>query len=160
MKGLITFGTGLIMMSTISIAHEVIVKVSLSPAGSFEAKSAKVKGAVNRTPTGFSAENLWVKVEELKTGINLRDEHFHKHLNFEKFSKISFIQVTAANGSGSGTLVINDTKKVVPFTYKSINPKKIEATLKVKPSEFKLKAAKYMEVGVDDEVQIVTLIDV
>ncbi len=160
MKGLIALGTGLMMMSSLVCAHEVVVKVSLSPAGSFEAKSAKVKGDVKKTGNSFTAENLWVKTEELKTGITLRDEHFHKHLNFEKFPKIAFTQVSAADGKGSGTLVINDIKKVVPFTYKASGANKVEATFKVKPSDFKLKEAKYMEIGVEDEVEVVALIDV
>lgn len=159
MKKMITLCTGMLMMGS-ALAHEVTVKVSLSPAGNFEAKSAKVKGDVKKDGNKFTAENIWVKVEELKTGITLRDEHFHKHLNFEKFPKISFTQVSAADGKGTGTLTVNDVKKPVDFTYKQVNPTKIEATFKVKPSDFKLKAAEYMGIGVTDEVEVVTLIDV
>lgn len=148
------------LMASSLMAHEVTVKVSLSPAGSFEAKSAKVKGEVKKEGNKFTAENLWVKIEELKTGIALRDEHFHKHLNFEKFPKISLTQVSASEGKGSGILSLNDVKKPVSFTYKNVSPTKIEATFKVKASELKLKEAKYMEIGVDDEVEVVANIDV
>ncbi len=136
------------------------VKVALSPAGSFEAKSDKVKGEVKKDGAKFSAENLWVKIDELKTGIDLRDEHFHKHLNSEKISKITFSQVTAADGKGSGTLTVSDVKKVVPFTYKMNSPTKLEATIKVKNSDFKLKDENYMGIGVVDDVEIVAIIDV
>ena len=153
-------GLFLVLLMNVATAHEVTVKVALSPAGNFEAKSDKVKGEVKKDGTKFTAENLWVKVEELKTGITLRDEHFHKHLNFEKFPKITFTQVSAADGKGTGTLTVNEVKKPVNFTYKNVSPTKIEATFKVKPSEFKLKAAEYMGIGVTDEVEIVTLIDV
>jgi len=138
----------------------VTVKVALSPAGSFEAKSDKVKGEVKKDGAKFSAENLWVKIDELKTGIDLRDEHFHKHLNSEKISKITFSQVTAADGKGSGTLTVSDVKKVVPFTYKMNSPTKLEATIKVKNSDFKLKDENYMGIGVVDDVEIVAIIDV
>jgi polyisoprenoid-binding protein YceI len=141
-------------------AHEVTVKISLSPAGGFEAKSAKLKGEVKKVGSQFTAENLWVKIEELETGISLRDEHFHKHLNFEKFPKISLSKVVAAEGKGTGTLTVNEIKSPVSFTYKNISDKKIEASLKVKASDFKLKPAKYMEIGVDDVVEIMAVIDV
>ncbi len=159
MKKAIALCAGILMTGSL-LAHEVTIKVSLSPAGSFEAKSAKVKGEVKKDGNKFTAENLWVKVEELKTGISLRDEHFHKHLNFEKFPKITFTQVSAVDGKGTGTLNVNDVKKPVSFTYKNIGPTKIEATFKVKASELKLKEAKYMEIGVDDEVEVVANIDV
>lgn len=159
MKRMIALCASVLMTGSV-LAHEVTVKVSLSPAGSFEAKSAKVKGEVKKDGNKFTAENLWVKVEELKTGITLRDEHFHKHLNFEKFPKITFTQVSAADGKGTGTLTVNDVKKPVNFTYKNVSANKIEATFKVKPSELKLKEAKYMEIGVDDEVEVVANIDV
>lgn len=159
MKKVIALCASMLMASSL-MAHEVTVKVSLSPAGSFEAKSAKVKGEVKKEGNKFTAENLWVKIEELKTGIALRDEHFHKHLNFEKFPKISLTQVSASEGKGSGILSLNDVKKPVSFTYKNVSPTKIEATFKVKASELKLKEAKYMEIGVDDEVEVVANIDV
>lgn len=159
MKKVIALCTSILMTGSL-LAHEVTVKISLSPAGSFEAKSAKVRGDVKKDGNKFSADNLWVKVEELKTGIGLRDEHFHKHLNFEKSPKITFTQVSAADGKGTGTLTINDVKKPVNFTYKNVSPTKIEASFKVKASELKLKEAKYMEIGVDDEVEVVANIDV
>jgi len=143
-----------------SFAHEVTVKISLWPAGGFEAKSEKLKGEVKKEGNKMTAENLWVKVDELKTGIDLRDEHFHKHLNSEKFPKISMSQIVAENGKGTGVLSVNENKQPVTFTYKNNGPKKIEATFKVKASAFKLPPAKYMEIGVDDDVEIVAVIDV
>ena len=150
----------ILVLSANLYAHDLKIKMSLSPAGSFEAKTSKLKGEVKKSNNAFSAENLWVKVEELKTGIDLRDEHFHKHLNFEKSPKITLTQVTAANGKGTGTLTVNDVKKAVDFSYKMTTPSKLEATFKVKPSDFKLKDAKYMEIGVDDVVEIIATIDV
>jgi polyisoprenoid-binding protein YceI len=139
--------------------NELTVKIALSPAGSFEAKSDKLKGAFKKDGVKYSAENMWIKVEELKTGIDLRDEHFHKHLNFEKFPKITFTNMSAADGKGVGTLTVNNEKKEVAFTYKMKSPKVLEAILKVKASEFKLKKAEYMGIGVSDDVEIVVLMN-
>ncbi|NOT79718.1 MAG: YceI family protein [Bacteriovoracaceae bacterium] len=143
-----------------SFAHEVTVKIALWPAGGFEAKSAKLKGEIKKEGSKMTAENLWVKVEELKTGITLRDEHFHKHLSFDKSPKISLTQVVAEGGKGTGFLTVNNVKQPVTFTYKNASPKKLEAVFKVKASAFKLPPAKYMEIGVDDDVEIVAIIDV
>lgn len=150
----------LLLLNSTARAHDLLVKMSLSPAGSFEAKSAKLKGEVKKNGESFTAENLWIKVEELKTGIDLRDEHFHKHLNYEKYPKITLTQISAANGKGSGTLNVNDVKKPVNFIYKILSPNKIEASFNLKPSDFKLKEAKYMEIGVEDDVQVIATIDV
>ncbi|MBC7430051.1 MAG: YceI family protein [Bacteriovorax sp.] len=158
MKTIIAVMTGALMMN--AYAHEVTLKVALSPAGSFEAKSDKVKGIVLKDGAKFTAENLWVKVDELKTGIDLRDEHFHKHLASDKFPKITFTQVTAADGKGSGTLTVDEVKKIVPFTYTMKTPTKLEVTINVKNSDFKLKEENYMGIGVKDDVVIVAIVDV
>lgn len=149
----------IVFFSFNSFANEIIVKVSLSPAGSFEAKSLKLKGEVKKIDKKFIADQLWVKTEELKTGIDLRDEHFHKYLNYEKNAKIFFSEVVAENGVGSGNLTVNEVKKNIKFTYKMINNKKLEAIFKVKPTDFNLKEARYMEIGVEDEVVIVVTLD-
>ncbi|MBC7714840.1 MAG: YceI family protein [Rhizobacter sp.] len=158
MKIIIAVMASALMMN--AYAHEVTVKVALSPAGSFEAKSDKVKGEVKKDGAKFTAENLWVKTDELKTGIDLRDEHFHKHLASDKFPKITFTKVMAADGKGTGTLTVDDVKKDVSFTYTMKSPTKLEATINVKNSDFKLKEENYMGIGVKDDVVIVAIIDV
>jgi polyisoprenoid-binding protein YceI len=158
MKTIIAAMSCILMLN--AYAHEVTVKVALTPAGSFEAKSSKVKGEVKKNGARFTAENLWVKADELKTGIDLRDEHFHKHLASDKFSKITFTKIIAADGKGTGTLTVDDVKKDVSFTYTMKSPSKLEATINVKNSDFKLKEENYMGIGVNDDVVIVAVIDV
>lgn len=148
-------------MNTVN-AHELTVKMKLFPASSFEAKSNKLKGEVKKEKDKdkYTADNLWIKVEDLKTEIALRDEHFHKHLNFEKYPKITLTKVVAEKGKGTGTLTVNEIPKPISFTYKMTEAKKLEANFKVKASDFKLKEAKYMEIGVEDEVEVTALIDI
>lgn len=155
-----TLMLAILFISHALFASEVKVKMSLSPAGSFEASTTKVKGEVKKDGNKLTAESIWVKIEELKTGIDLRDEHFHKHLNFEKSPKITLNKVVAENGKGSGELTVNEVTNKIDFTYKNISDKKIEATFTVKPSAFKLKEAKYLEIGVDDEVEVVATMDI
>ena len=149
-----------LLMASSLYAHEVTLKVALSPAGGFEGKSSKLKGEIKRDGNKFTAENLWVKVEELKTDNTLRDEHLHKHLNFEKSPKLTLTKVEAADGKGTGILTVNEVAKPINFVYKALGPKKLEATFKVKASDFKLKEASYMGIGVVDLVEVVAIIDV
>lgn len=148
------------MFNSLLFAHELTVKVSLSPAGGFEAKSAKLKGEIKKEGNKLMANNLWIKIEEMKTGIDLRDEHFHKYFNFEKFPKITFTEILAENGKGAGNLSVNNVKKRVSFIYKALSVGKIEATMKIKASDFDLKPAKYMEIGVDNDVEVVAILDI
>ncbi len=142
-------------------AHELIVKVSLSPAGSFEAKNLKLRGEIKKDGAGFSSDQLWLKTQDFSTGIDLRDEHFKKHLEVEKFSKITLTNVKASGGKGTGELTVREVKRPITFTYKNLSEKKLEASFKVKAvTEFKLKEAKYLEIGVDDEVEIVATLDI
>ncbi|MBC7537569.1 MAG: YceI family protein [Bacteriovorax sp.] len=148
------------LFSSLSNASDLSVHMTLSPAGSFDAKTAKLRGDVVKSGDKYTADSLWVKIEDLKTGIDLRDDHFHKHLNFEKFPKISMTNIVAQSGKGSAMLTINGVPNKQDFTYKQINDKKIEAHFNVKPSAYKLKEAKYLEIGVDDDVEVTASMDV
>lgn len=148
-----------ILMNT-AVANDLTVKMTLSPAGSFEAATTKLRGDVVKNGDRYTAENLWVKTEELKTGIDLRDEHFRKHLNYEKFPKITLSNVEASGGQGSGMLSVCGVSNKINFTYKNVSDKQLKASFKVKPSAYKLKEAKYLEIGVDDEVEVIATLDV
>lgn len=140
-------------------AHELQVNVTLSPAGNFEAKNAKLRGEVKLEGAKYTAEQLWIKTDDFKTGIDLRDEHFKKHLSLAKFPKITFSKVVAENGAGSGMLSVNGQEKKVDFTYKVENPKKLIATIKTKNSLFGLPQANYMGIGVNDDVEVIATIE-
>lgn len=153
------FTTFLFLGFQFSFAHSLKLKVALSPAGSFEAENVKLRGTVKVEGEKYSAAELWLKVDDFKTGIDLRDEHFKKHLGLEKTPKITMKNIVAENGQGSGLLSVNGVEKTVAFTYKKESDKKLRAEFKLKNSDFKLPAANYMGVGVEDEVNLETVID-
>lgn len=132
---------------------KIAVNVSLSPAGSFQAVSKKIKGDLLRTGDVFKADKLSVSIESLKTGIDLRDEHFWKHLNSNKHSKATLWNVLGQNGRGKAELEVNGVKKPVAITYK-VSGQEIEAKFSVNASDFKLPKAEYLGVGVDDKVNV------
>ena len=77
------------------------ISVSLSPAGSFVAQSSQVviRGTAIRSGDKVSASNIALKIDTLKTGISLRDEHMN-HKYFE--SGLQFPRGRADQGLGPG----------------------------------------------------------
>ncbi len=146
--------TVLILSSMALYAQEVKVFVHLLPAGSFEAISKNIKGEAKKNPDGsVMAEKVSILIKSLKTDIDLRDEHFWKHLNSEKFPKITLSSVKGKNGKAKGQLEIGGLKKPVDINYKEIG-KKIMAKFSVNSYEYKLPVVNYMGVGVDKMVEI------
>jgi polyisoprenoid-binding protein YceI len=132
---------------------KVTLFVTLSPAGSFQAVSKKPKGYVFRQGDSVTAERIAVSVESFETGIELRDEHFHKHLNASKHPRTVLSDVSGSNGKAKGTLEVNGIKKPVAISYKFVG-NEMHAQFNTKASEFGLKKAEYLGVGVDDNVKV------
>lgn len=141
------------LLSTTLFAQSVAFNVSLTPAGSFEAVSQKLKGNLIKKGSAFTADKLWISIESFKTGIELRDEHLWKHLNSTKYPKAVLSEVKGANGKAIGKLTVNGVTKPVNMTYKD-DGKKVSAAFTVKASAFNLPKAQYMGVGVQDEVNV------
>lgn len=136
---------------------KVTVFVELTPAGSFQAVSKKVKGNLFKTGDSFTSEKLTVSVESLKTGIDLRDEHTWKHLNSSKHEKITLTDLKASGGKGSALLEVNGVKKLIAITYKEVNGE-VVANFQVKNSDFSLAKVSYLNVGVKDEIKVEAIV--
>lgn len=150
-----SFVIALLLFSSLVFADgQVTVSVSLSPAGSFQAVSKKVKGDVVKQGETFTADKLSVTIESLKTGIELRDEHFWKHLNTSKHPKVTIYDLKAQGGKGTANIEVNGVKKPVEkLTYKVVGSE-VEAQFFVKASSFALAKAEYLGVGVEDLVKV------
>jgi polyisoprenoid-binding protein YceI len=144
---------GLILSFSLFAKREVKLFVSLTPAGSFEATSEKLKGNVIKKGNSISADKMWVSIESMKTGIDLRDEHFWKHLNSNKYPKAVLTQVKGENGKAQGVLEINGVKKPIAIAYTEKDGH-VLAKFNVKASSFNLKKAEYLGVGVRDDVKV------
>lgn len=143
-----------LLTSLASFAEEKITLfVTLSPAGSFQAVSKKPKGNLIKENGAFSADKISVSIESFKTGIDLRDEHFWKHLKSEKNPKAVLHGLKGQSGKASGTLEVNGVKKPIAIAYTE-KGSEILAKFKVKASDFALPKAEYLGVGVDDVVTV------
>ncbi len=132
---------------------KISVFVSLTPAGSFTAVSEKPKGNLFKQGESFTADKITVTIESLKTGIDLRDEHFWKHLNSTKHDKAILTDLKASGGKATANLEINGVKKPVTISYK-VAGEEIMASFAIKASQFSLAKAEYLGVGVEDNVKV------
>lgn len=150
-----SFLTVLMLASSFSVlaAQKLALNVELSPAGSFTATTDKIKGDVVKNKDGsVSAKELTVAIRNINTGIDLRDEHFRKHLKFKEHPKAVLSDIKGKDGKATGMLEIAGVKKPIDITY-SEEGSNINAKFKVLASEFKLSDAQYMGVGVEDGIE-------
>jgi|SRR5690606_25544491 len=143
----------LIFSLTTWAKNNVNIHVTLTPAGSFNAVTDKVRGKIVKTDTGFTAKRIEVNIQNIKTGIDLRDEHFWEHLNAKTHSKATLTELKGSNGNATAILQVNGVKVPVSITYQE-NGDVVDANFKVKASDFKLPPKSYLGVGVSDEVNI------
>lgn len=150
----LVFTLSLLLISNIYAAKGSIkVMVNLSPAGSFEIASKKVKGYANRQGGGFVTKGIKVKGKTLDTGLKLRDDHLHKKLEVDKHKYIEITQGKASGGKGVAVIVVRGIKKKFNFTYKeSGNMLKVKFPLSLK--DFKFSGINYAGVGVKDKVTV------
>ena len=144
-----------ILISSFSVfaKSKISIFVSLSPAGSFSAVSEKAKGNLFKQGDAFTADKISATIESFKTGIDLRDEHFWKHLNSTKHDKAVLTNLKATGGKATADLEVNGVKKPVNISYK-VAGEEIVATFAVKASQFGLAKAEYLGVGVEDDVKV------
>ena len=149
----------IISFSSLAAKKGIIVDVNLSPAGSFQIK-AKVKGSVYEKDGKLYSKGLYSLVKKMKTGMDLRDNHTKKALEYKKFPKVEIVKAVAQNGKGSAIIKIRSVKKKVSFSYKRISAKYIKAVFKISLKDFKFEGINYMGVGVKDKVKITATIPV
>ena len=135
-------------------AGTIQVAVTLSPSGDFKAESSKARGFIEKKGTSFSATGLSIEVGSMKTGLELRDKHFHERLGGPK-AKIVIDNASGVQGKGQGQITINKITKAFSFEFKEIDGQ-VEAKFNLIPSEFGIKDVKYLGIGVEDKVIITT----
>jgi len=135
--------------------------ISLSPAGSFEVKCKRVRGQAKKAGDKLTAEAIEIPVKSFETGIELRDEHLKKKLEFEKYPNITVESATASGGQGTAQIKVRDISKSVPFTYRlSGDGQNAEVEFSIGLKEYQFEGISYMGVGVEDKVKITAKIPV
>jgi hypothetical protein len=147
------------LTANLQAAGTLKILVNLSPAGSFEIASNKVKGSASRNGGGFVTKGISVKAKFLKTGLDLRDEHLHKKLEIKKYKKISILQGKASGGKGVAIIEIKGVKKKIAFNYKE-SGSNLLATFNLSLKDFKFSGINYAGVGVKDKINVVATIPI
>ncbi|MEC7278166.1 MAG: YceI family protein [Bdellovibrionota bacterium] len=129
------------------------VLVNLSPAGSFEIKSSKVKGSVKKQGDAYVTSGLSVRVKSFDTGLELRDNHLKDKLEAKKHKKIEILKGTAKGGKGVAIIQVKDIQKKISFSY-SVKGNRMMVKFPLNLKDFKFSGIKYAGIGVKDTVQV------
>lgn len=145
----------LFLFSSVALAEPgLVLDVVLTPTGSFKAKTNQVIGSATVVGDTISAENITIRLKNIKTGLALRDKHMtEKYLEVGKFPEATLISATGKGGKGKGKIKLRGIEKEVEGTYK-INGEELDAEFPVKVSDFGITGVKYMGVGVNDKVTV------
>lgn len=140
-------------LTSFAASGSLKIVVNLSPAGSFEITSNKVKGSAKRKGNGFVTTGLKVKAKTLVTGLDLRDDHLHKKLEVKKYKKIEILSGEAKGGKGQAMIQVKDIKKKVNFVYsEKADMLNIKFALSLK--DFNFTGINYAGVGVKDKITV------
>ena len=134
-------------------AQSLEIDIKLSPAGSFQATTKKIKGAAQVSGGQATAEGVLIDLKSLTTGIGLRDKHLKERLNVEKFPMAKLIKAEGKGGKGTAILEIKGQKHNVSGTYE-VKDGRLKAQFKMKMSDLGINDVRYMGVGAKDEVTV------
>lgn len=130
------------------------LRISLFPAGSFVAKSSKVTGHAEVAGDVVTAKDIKVDTKSFDSGIDLRNKHMRQRFDPDKFPHATLVEGRGQGGNGKAKLQVRGITKEVEGTYKVVDDKNVEATFKVKASDFDIKDVSYMKVGMEDELEV------
>lgn len=140
--------------SQLSFAGNVEIDVTLSPAGSYKAKTQKINGTAYKTPDGgVAAEGIAIDLRSLQTGISLRDKHTKEHLMTDKYPQAKLVKASGKDGKGTATIEIRGKTIEVAGTYK-VEGGNLKAQFPVNLSAIDVNNVRYMGVGVKDTVNV------
>ncbi|HVJ64768.1 MAG TPA: YceI family protein [Bdellovibrionota bacterium] len=131
----------------------VVMKAKLAPAGSFNIEGNSLKGSLTKVGNTYRGKNLVLDLTGLKSGMDLRDKHIQEHFETSKFPSAELLEAEGKDGKFTGKLKIRGVTKPVTGTYE-VSGKQGKARFTTKMSDFKIKKASYMGLGVKDEIEV------
>jgi hypothetical protein len=134
-------------------ADRVIASIELSPIGSFTAKVDKIKGFAKKSGSGYIADNIKIKVKDIKTGIEVRDKHLWKRFKYKKHPYIVMTKGKGSKGRGVASLKIKGMTKKVDFKYKK-EGNNLVVKFNIDLDKYKVEDLSYMGVSVKNIVPI------
>lgn len=151
MKRLIMFLLITFSATSALAGSELVVDVKLTPAGSFQAVTEEIQGDIFKKEEKVISKKITIPINSLKTGIDLRDEHLWKHVNYSKHQFAILTELIGQNGHATAMLEVAGIKRPIKISYQEKKDQLI-GQFKISASEFKLPRAEYLGIGVEDEV--------
>ncbi|MGE0172478.1 MAG: YceI family protein [Oligoflexales bacterium] len=137
---------------------EAMAKVTLFPAGSFEAKTSSVIGTLKKAGTAYTGNEIKIPVETLKTGISLRDKHLGEKLEAKKFPYIIANNINATGDKGKANIQISGVTKEVDFELKDLGNNTAQVIFTLNLPDFKIEGISYKGVGVEDKTEVTAIV--
>lgn len=143
------------LMSFLSIANasSMNAKVELTPMGSFEVKTKRIRGAVIKKGDTLQAANIEIPVRSLSSDNETRDNHLKEKLNMVKFPNIVLKKAVGKGGKGQAIIEMAGASQKVPFQYQE-KGKEVEVKFQISLKTYGISGINYMGVGVQDIVKI------
>jgi polyisoprenoid-binding protein YceI len=143
-----------IFFTRVSKASELSIDITLTPVGSFTATTSKLKGEATKKGDLVMAKDVQIEISTLNSGIELRDEHMkNDYFEVKKFPLAVLKSAKGKNGKFIGVLNVHGVDQKISGTFEE-SANRIKAEFKTRLSDFKIKKAIYMGVGVKDEVLV------
>jgi len=134
-------------------AQKVEMKVKLSPAGSFTITGTSLSGKVIRKGSSIIVQNVVLDLRSLQSGMELRDKHVQEYFETSKFPQAVLLKAVGKDAKFVGDLKIRGIVKRIEGSFED-EGKTAKASFKVNMSDFKIKKANYMGLGVNDEITV------
>lgn len=155
-----------IIISDICLAESTVIFEGVgSPSFlTIEGKGGKVTGSLTMKD-GKSSGTFEVNLNDFDTGIALRNEHMKKqYLETDTYPIAKFILdpiIIPKDGkfNWSGNMTLHGVTKGIDG-YAEVLNKVIDVSFSIKMSDFKIKKAIYLGVGMDDKISIALNIDI
>ena len=137
-----------------SRASDVSFKTVLTPAGSFTSESHDIEGVAKKVGDTYVCDKATLKLNTLKSGIDLRDEHMlKKYFEIEKFPTATVTNAVANGNTFHADLEVHGVKKPITGSAESKN-NFLVVKFTAKMSDFAIAKANYLGVGAKDDIQV------
>lgn len=153
MPKILSIATVFFLTSVVAHAQKVEIKTKLSPVGSFTIEGTSLRGKVYKNGEIYSGQNLVLDLRPLKTGMELRDKHVQEYFETNKYPTATLLIGSGAKNKFKGQLKLRNITKPIEGNYE-ISGTTGTANFKVKMSDFGIKKANYMGLGVEDSVAV------
>lgn len=144
-----------LLLSFFSVANasSMNAKVDLTPMGSFEVKTKRIRGAVIKKGDTLQAANIEIPVKSLSSDNETRDNHLKEKLNMAKFPNIVLKKAVGKAGRGQAIIEMAGASQKVAFQYED-KGKNVEVKFQISLKSYGISGINYMGVGVQDIVKI------